>query len=176
MTALTPTPAAMPQTIGAHTAPTIAALAKALREEDALLGDLVAVLERQREAIARDDLQALDDSVFGTHRVLLTLGEARRRRVALNHHLGEADDLSMEALLEAFGGAPPLEIQAAIDALTRTGERLRREVELNQRVLRAAVDAGDQLVRALCGAIPDNATYGPETPRAADSTMLDRRV
>jgi hypothetical protein len=176
MTALTPAPSAAPRVVGAHTAPTVAALAKALREEEALLRDLIVVLERQREAIARDDLQALDDSVFGTHRVLLTLGEARRRRVALNHHLGEADDLSMEALQDAFGGAPPLEIQAAIDALARTGERLRREVELNQRVLRTAVEAGDQLVRALCGAVPPGATYGPESPRASDSTMLDRRV
>jgi hypothetical protein len=148
----TPLPTPLPsQPIGALTAPTIAALATALREEEALLRDLIDVLVRQREAVARDDLQALDDSVFGTHRVLLTLGEARRRRIALNQRLGESDDLSIVALLDAFGGAPPAEIDAAIEALARTGEQLRREVALNQRVLHIAVEAGDQLVRALCG-------------------------
>jgi hypothetical protein len=151
MTALTPSLGSARSAFGAHTAPTVSALAAALREEDALLRDLIQVLVHQREAVARDDLQALDDSVFGTHRVLVTLGEARRRRIALNQRLGESSDLSLQALVDAFGGAPPAEIEAAIDALAETGERLHREVALNQRVLQIAVDAGDQLVRALCG-------------------------
>lgn len=151
MTALTPPMGNSTRAMGALTAPTITALAAALREEQALLQDLIAIILHQREAVSRDDLQALDDSVFGTHRVLLTLGEARRRRIALNQRLGESDDLSIQALLDAFGGAPPAELEAAIESLARTGERLHREVMLNQRVLRIAVEAGDQLVRALCG-------------------------
>lgn len=168
--------AVAPAAVGAHTAPTIEALIGALRDEERLLRDLVGVLHRQREAIAADDLEALDDSVFATHRVLLTLGEARRRRQALNHRLGEADDLSMASLAEAFGGVPPTEVQGAMDALAATGELLHREVDLNQRVLRVAVDAGDQLVRALCGATPSHASYGNEVSRTADGSMLDRRI
>jgi hypothetical protein len=161
---------------GAHVAPTIAALVSALHDEARLLRDLTGVLRRQREALAVDDLERIDDSVFATHRVLLTLGEARRRRQALNHRLGEADDLSMGSLLDAFGGAPPAEVQDAIDALTATGAMLQREVDLNQRVLRVAVDAGDQLVRALCGAEPAVASYRGGTVRTADGAMLDRRI
>ena len=153
-----PAHGAMPPA-GALTAPTVSALAKALREEEVLLRDLAQVLRHQRDALGRDDLEGLDDSVFATHRVLLTLGEARRRRQALNVRLGESDDLSLAAVEDAFGGEPPIEIRTALDALAVTGETLRREVELNQRVLRVAVEACDQLVRALCG-----------------TAMLDRRI
>lgn len=161
--------------IGAHVTHTVDALGSALREEERLLRELIAVLRHQRTAIAADDLEALDDAVFGTHRVLLTLGEARRRRQTLNQLLGEGDDLSVEALLEAFGGAPPAGIQAAIDGLVDAGRTLRHEVDLNQRVLRIAVDAGDQLVRALCG-VPTADTYR-QTPAAAPAAALfDRRI
>lgn len=161
---------------GAHTAPTIAGLVQALRDEDRLLHDLVDVLRAQREAIASDDLESLDDSVFGTHRVLLTLGEARRRRQTLNRMLGESGDLSLGALAEAFGGMPPAELQAAMDTLVATGDALHRELDLNQRVLRVAVDAGDQLLRALSGATPAPPTYRGDTARTSDGALLDRRI
>ncbi len=161
--------------IGAHVAPTVEAMTGALRQEEHLLRELAAVLRGQRTAIADDDLERLDDAVFGTHRVLLTLGEARRRRQTLNQMLGEADDLSMQALRDAFGGTPPTSVQAAIDALIEAGEQLHREVDLNQRVLRIAIDAGDQLVRALCGA-PSANTYGGDGTPPLLAPMLDRRI
>lgn len=161
---------------GIHTAQSVASMVEALREEEKMLSELVEVLRSQRDSIASDDLQGLDDAVFATHRVLLTLGEARRRRLALNQMMGEADDLSMESLKEAFNGAPPPELRSAIDALATTGEVLNREVELNQRVLRVAVDAGDKLVRALCGVSPDSASYSGQVNRSSEGSMLDRRV
>ncbi len=160
---------------GAHVAPTVESLASALREEERLLRELISVLRNQRAAIAADDLERLDDAVFGTHRVLLTLGEARRRRQTLNRLLGEADDLSIEALLETFGGAPPTAVQSAIDALVEAGGVLNREVDLNQRVLRIAIDAGDQLVRALCG-VPAANGYGVDTVPSVPTNLLDRRI
>ncbi len=161
--------------IGAHVAPTVESLAGALREEERLLRELIAVLRKQRSAIAADDLEALDDAVFGTHRVLLTLGEARRRRQTLNRLLGEGDDLSVGALVEAFGGEPPAAISAAIDGLVDAGTTLHREVDLNQRVLRIAIDAGDQLVRTLCG-VPPTDNYGQPPAPTASATFLDRRI
>ncbi len=160
---------------GAHVAHTVESLASALREEERLLRELIAVLRKQRAAIAADDLEALDDAVFGTHRVLLTLGEARRRRQTLNRLLGEGDDLSVESLLETFGGEPPAAVRGAIDGLVDAGRALSREVDLNQRVLRIAIDAGDQLVRTLCG-IPAADTYGQTMPVAPAATLLDRRI
>ena len=166
-----------PIATGALVAPTVAALATALRDEGRLLADLADVLQRQRESIALDDLEGLDDAVFSTHRVLVTLGEARRRRQALNRMMGEADDLSMESVAETFGGTPPGDVQTAIESLQAIGARLHREIDLNHRVLEAALTAGDQLVRALCGAVPAaSATYGPDAARSNSASMLDRRI
>lgn len=162
--------------MGIRPDPTLVALVQALADEERLIADLILVLRRQREAIARDDLDGLDESVFSTHRVLLTLGEARRHRSALNHRLGETDDLSMHSLEETFGGVPPLEVRAAMDALAAAGQVLQREIDLNQRVLRVAVDAGDQLVRALCGTPDAPASYTPGPAHTGDGTLFDRRI
>ena len=55
-------------------------LAAALQEEKALLETLIDVLEQQRRGIAQHDLEVVDETVQGSQRILLTLGEARKRR------------------------------------------------------------------------------------------------
>ncbi|HEU4629165.1 MAG TPA: hypothetical protein VFS08_05445, partial [Gemmatimonadaceae bacterium] len=64
---------------GASAASSLAALVDAHHSERKLIEDLASIMRRQRSAVAEDDLQGVDDSVFATHRVLVTLGEARRR-------------------------------------------------------------------------------------------------
>lgn len=170
-----PSPVSIVASAPSHPDSLVRALVDALHDEERLLGDLVGVLRGQREAIARDDLTALDESVFSTHRVLFTLGAARRRRRTLGERLGEPDDLSMQALLDAFHGAPPPALRHAIEALTATGLVLHRELDLNQRVLKIAVDAGDQLVRAICGAPAPATTRGPAS-RSVDGALLDLTI
>ncbi len=135
----------------ANTLATVAALGEALHSEARLLADLIAIMRRQRDAVARDDLDAVDDSVFSTHRVLVTLGEARRRRRALNHKLGEGDDLSLSGIEDFFVGEAPEALREAVALVTREARLLQREVEINRRVLRGAIDSADQYVRTMCG-------------------------
>jgi hypothetical protein len=112
--------------------------------------------------------------------VLVTLGEARRRRRSLNALLGGSDDLSLAALDEFFEGHIPLEIRSAATRLTETAKLLQREVEINRRVLRIAIEAGDRLVRALMGApVAASISYTPPQNARAGSpggVILDRRV
>jgi hypothetical protein len=169
----------------AYTSGTVTALGDALRSEVRLLADLVAIMRRQRDAVARDDLDAIDDSVFATHRVLVTLGEARRRRRSLNHLLGEGDDLSLSAIEDFFVGDVPEDLRAAVILLTDGARALQREVEINRRVLRHAIDSADQFVRSLYGGpatvsagYPSAAASSTSTtyaPRSGGS-ILDRRV
>ena len=49
-------------------------------------------------AVGDDDLQRVDDSVFATHRVLVTLNEARRRRRTLNTLIGQREDIGIHSL------------------------------------------------------------------------------
>ena len=145
----------------ANTLATVAALGEALHSEARLLADLIAIMRRQRDAVARDDLDAVDDSVFSTHRVLLTLCEARRRRRALNHKLGEGDDLSLSGIEDFFVGEAPEALREAVALVTREARLLQREVEINRRVLRGAIDSADQYVRTMCGVDPTPATGYP---------------
>ncbi|HEX7241884.1 MAG TPA: hypothetical protein VF263_16500, partial [Longimicrobiaceae bacterium] len=77
------------------------ALVDALASERRLLDELVAIMRRQRSAVGVDDLEGVDDSVFATHRVLLTLNEARRRRRSLYTLLGDPEELRFPELEEA---------------------------------------------------------------------------
>lgn len=157
-----------------NAASTIAALADSLRSESKLLGDLAGIMRRQRESVAHDDLQGVDDSVFSTHRVLVTLQEARRRRRTLNHVLGEGDDLSVVALQEFFNGELPPNVAEAATALRESALALQQEVTVNRRVLREAISAGDREVQMLVGA----ATGAPAAGDAPGTggRLIDRTV
>jgi len=160
----------------------IDSLTDALATERRLLDELIAVMRRQRAAVSDDNLQLVDDSVFATHRVLVTLGEARRRRRTLNTLIGQREDLGIHALEEALGPRMTPALRAARDELHNAARSLSREVALNRRILREALACGDAYARALTGADAPPATYGAASGhsappgRAQSTTLLDRRI
>jgi len=111
----------------------------ALTTERRLLDELIAVMRRQREAVTHDDLQSVDDSVYATHRVLLTLSEARRRRRSLNALIGQREGLRINALEDALGERMTPALRIARDELQNAASALAHEVELNRRLLRAVL-------------------------------------
>jgi hypothetical protein len=131
---------------------TVDTLAGALAGEVRLLDDLASILRRQREGVATDDVQMVDDSVFAAHRMMRTIEEARRRRRTLIAILLGAGDVPPRELPPAFGVRATPELVAAIERLHAAADALSREIEINRHVLRGAIDAGDRVVRALCGA------------------------
>jgi hypothetical protein len=155
-------------------------LTEALRSERRLIDELIAVMKRQRTAVGDDDLQAVDDSVFATHRVLVTLSEARRQRRNLNTLIGQREDLGIHALDEALGPRMTPALRIARDELHSAARSLSREVALNRRILREALAAGDAYARTLAG-VEAAPTYGSQTtPQATrvqqSTTLLDRRI
>jgi hypothetical protein len=84
------------------------------------------------------------------------------------------------SLEQFFGGAMPDEIRRSTDVLTDAARTLQREVDMNRRVLRHAIEAGEKFVRTLVdSAAPPAAGYptAPGTPeRSAGGAILDRRV
>jgi hypothetical protein len=149
----------------------------ALNTERRLVEELITVLRRQRAAVSQDDLQAVDDTVFATHRVLVTLSEARRRRRTLNTLIGQPEDLGIHALDEALGGRMTSGLRSSRDELHNAARLLSREVGINRRILRQALAAGDQYARTLAGAEVAPATYAaPTTARTQAASLLDRRI
>jgi hypothetical protein len=158
-------------------------LTDVLQAERKLLDDLVAVMRRQRAAVAHDDLQSLDDSVFATYRVLATLGEARRRRRSVNRMLGEADDLNVNDIEEVLGSRVTPAVISARDALQQAALALSHEVDMNKTVLDEAMQRGKEYVGKLIGAPLSSAPkpafaggYGAGSTATAGAAFVNRSV
>lgn len=149
MTTRASTPQAVIHTPVAHTAGSIVALAESLRDEARMFDTLADILRSLRDAVASDDIDAMDQSVFATHRLHVNLGEAHKRRRQLNQLLGETGDLSVIVIADFFGGNVPREVGAAADRLAAAGRAVQREVALNRRVLRDAILSADRVARAV---------------------------
>lgn len=152
---------------------------EALTTERRLVDELIAIMRRQRSAVGDDDLQSVDDSVFATHRVLVTLSECRRRRRNLNVLIGAREELGIHSLDEALGERMTPALADARDQLHESARALSREVSINRRILREALACGDAYARTLAGApaSTENITYGAKpTPARGGSALLDRRI
>lgn len=150
---------------------TLHALHDALRSERKLLDDLATTMRRQRAAVGREDLEAVDDSVFATHRILATLGQARLRRRAVNRLVVGVEELPMRSLETVLGAQMTDAMREARDGLQASAEALAREVDVNRRVLREALAAGDAHARLLTGA---GASIDSPAAGAAARALLDR--
>jgi flagellar biosynthesis/type III secretory pathway chaperone len=128
------------------------ALTDALVSEHKLIDELTVVMLRQRSAVGVDDLQAVDDSVFATHRLLLTLGEARKRRRAINRMLGYDEDLGVRQLGDVLGAQMTPRLRTERDELQDAARRLSKEIEINRRILREALAHSENFVRVMRGA------------------------
>jgi hypothetical protein len=155
----------------------ISGLTDALLSEKRQIDELIVAMRRQREAIAADDLPAVDDSVFAVQRILLTLGEARKRRRTLNQRLGQAPDIALRDLLEALGPHATDDLKAARAALLGSARALSRDVATNRKILRQALANGEDMVRALAGAAAPKVGYGDGigTPEQAGQPLLVNR-
>lgn len=128
-----------------------ATLSAALAEESALVLELAAIMRRQRAGIAVDDITMVDDSVFAAHRLLRTMGEARRRRAVLTRALVGAADVPITALESALGPALAPDVENAVGDLRAAARQLDRELSLNRRVLEDALRAGEERIQLLGG-------------------------
>ena len=147
------------------------ALSEALASEKLLIDELTVVMLRQRAAVGVDDLQAVDDSVFATHRLLLTLGEARKRRRSINRLLGYDEELGVRQLGEALGAHMTAQLTSEREQLQDAARRLSQEIDINRRILREALANSDSFVRAMRGSPPDSAASYGMTPAATAYTQ-----
>jgi hypothetical protein len=159
--------------------PLMNGLADAMQSERRLIDELIGIMKQQREAVAADDLQCVDDSVFAVQRVLHTLGEARKRRRSLNVRLGQPEDAPLRDLLEALGPYANDDLHTSRELLQEAARTLAREVSMNRQILREALATGESVVRTLAGVAAPRIGYGDtigtsEAPRAP--FLVNRRA
>ena len=150
----------------------------ALGSEHRLIDELIGLMRRQRSAVSTDDLQGVEESVYAVQRVLHTLAEARKRRRALNVRFGHAEDLALHDLEDALGSLFDPRMRDARAGLQEAARTLSGEVAVNRRVLREALAAGDEYVRALLGAGMPEPLYTESTAgdRPTGARLLDRQA
>jgi hypothetical protein len=140
------------------------ALLDALLTERRLLDDLVAQMRRQRAAVGADDIDGVDDSVFATHRILATLGQARQRRRQLNELLGGSADMPLRELETRLGPQADDRLRDARQRLQAAAETLAHDVGLNRKLLREALAQNASQVRARSGQPGQAPTYAVGDP------------
>ena len=145
-----------------HAPATIEALLDALVTERRLLDDLVLQMRRQRSAVGADDIDSVDESVFATHRILATLGQARQRRRQLNELLGGNADMPLRELEDRLGPQADDRLREARARLQAAADTLSREVGMNRKLLREALTQNTQQVRLLSGEPATPSTYAAE--------------
>lgn len=150
-----------------------ATLIEALDTECRLLSELAAILRKQREGVTADDLQIVDDSVFGAHRVMATLREAQRRRRMLIELLTGTDTTSLVDLDDSLGDSGPAlaEVRARVGREART---LAREIRINRTVLDGAMEHGNHMIMMLRGASSENDLQGAGS--GGPGVLIDQRV
>jgi hypothetical protein len=164
------------------------ALADAMESERKVVDEIATNMRRQRDAVSRDDLDTIDDTVFAMHRLLQTLGAARQRRRTVSQLFGAADDLPVRELESLLGPLMTSRLTSARDALQISARALSHEVQVNRRVLREAMASGEDMVRTLAGAPAieteqaaykttyASATTGTTPPRVSHGLLVDRTV
>lgn len=156
------------------------ALAGALNHEAELLRNLLGVLRQQREGVAADDLEVVDETIYTAQRIFRTLGEARRRRKGLLQVVVGAEDVPLKDLPTSLGPRMTPALREAREVLQRTAKELSLELEVNRRVLSGAIRSGEELIMALCGKKPAGSGYGPnqerEGPVTESGIIINRQI
>lgn len=150
----------------------------ALGSERRLIEELIGLMRRQRAAVSADDLQGVEETVYAMQRVLCTLGEARKRRRALNIRFGRGEDMGLRDLEEALGPSFTPTVHEAREELQKAAQTLSGEVAVNRRVLREALTASNEYVRTLlAGGMPDPLyTEAAATERPSGARLIDRQA
>lgn len=176
-TGVTASPFPLRPAASRSTAQLIAMLVGALDTETRLVQALADVMRRQRQAVAHDNVDDLESANGAAHRILTTLGEARRQRSTLNERLGESSELRLSAIADWFGGAAPAALDAATAQLADAARVLNSELAINQVVFRAVAASADREVRLLLGveAAPAAGYVAEPASGPSRSVLVDRR-
>jgi len=149
----------------------LAALARGLAAESALLVELKAALLEQRHALAANDAAGLEQVVQSIGRTLLTLREARRQRGLLMELVAGDSGVRLGQIAATLMPADAAIIAEGARALNEAAVAASREVSINQTALRRAISSGEQLLQHLLTAPTQEAGY-PESAGVVQSGLL----
>jgi hypothetical protein len=162
-------------------APLLRELAGAFEQEAETVRALREELLRQRAGVAANDVAAVGASADAIGRIILTLQEARRRRVALLADLTGDGALPIDRLEEALKAPLPPALDRSRRLLRQSARDASREAAINHHVLRHAVDAGEAFLQALFSSAAEPAPVyrspeRPSDPGVAPGVIVNRKA
>ena len=156
-------------------------LAEALCRETKLLDQLRNALLQQRAGVANDDVAAIESSIQAMGRTLLTLGEARQRRMMLTGYLAGGQPLPLAELERTLTESLPPAVQQARTDARRAATAVSREVTINHHIVRRALDAGEMFIQHLFSSVADPipvyvSSHRTGADMAQNSMLLNKRI
>ena len=136
-------------------------LAGALEQERRVIDDLGQALLRQRAGVVADDAEAIEASGQAVSRTLLTIDDARRRRIELVGSLTGTDEMPLAHLEHCLRRTLPERLGTARESLRGAAEAAARDIAINQQVVRRALEAGDAFLQQLFASVGDPPVYAP---------------
>ncbi|MBS0580747.1 MAG: flagellar protein FlgN [Proteobacteria bacterium] len=141
-------------------------LAELVREELGLLGQLLAVLEQERQAIASTELGPLQRTTERRQQCVASLARTEEQRRSLCRlHGHTADAAGLAKLLKWCD--PQRTLASVLRECHDLARKCRDLNELNAALVAAHLKRVDQRLRALRGRTDRSATYGPRGDVAA---------
>jgi hypothetical protein len=131
------------------TAEAVRSLLAGLGIEVRLLRDLESGLLEQRAALARDDAVQLERVVHQIGRTLLALRETRRERTRLVEVVTGDAGSGLADVVELLTIADAGRYRAAVGELHLVARAAQRELDVNQRVIRKAIETGEQFLHQI---------------------------
>lgn len=130
------------------TLPRYRELANAMATETRLVRQLTQSVLDQRNAIASNEIEKVESSVFALQRVLQTLAQAKVNRRDLLEVLGWAN-VGLDELPNIAGEMFTAELSVVRDDLLEAVENLRNELLLNGEILTTVLSGGQAFLRGL---------------------------
>ncbi len=156
-------------------------LAGALRHETKLLEQLRDALLQQRAGVANNDVAVIESSIQAMGRTLLTLGEARKRRMMLTGYLAGEKALPLAELERVLTESLPPAVQQARADTREAATSVSREVKINHHIVRRALDVGEMFIQYLFSSVADPTPVYVSSHRngadtAQNSMLLNKRI
>lgn len=165
-----------PSTHSAGAAPE--ALYSALSTERRLMDELKAALARQKAAVGRNDIDAIEAGVGDVHRTLFTLDEALKRRRSILALSTGSEETPLSHVPEIAQNPQGALGQLATE-LTVAAETVARELASTRLLLQEVIAEGDQYMRTLAGGDLEATVYRrgePELQGPQGGALLDQRI
>jgi len=153
-------------------------LLAALNTERKLMDELLAALQRQRDAVSDNDIDGIEACVADVHRTLLTLSEALKCRRTMVGLISGSEDTPLSEMHRWIDPSNGL-VDQTVRGLTTAARTVARELVTTRAMLQGAIAEGDAYLKTLAGAELEGSVYKRSEGESAarnHAVLIDQQI